>query len=348
MLLFTLVVVIGPFILKEVYSEADWCPLLESNSTTIANDNDEEMIYENPDYDYNKCHYIRIPHLFYLTMEEADLCRRMFLSVVTGSAIGLERRNADRPAGIRTMGLVSLGACFFTISSQCAFKSSPMGWDASRVTAAIPSGCGFLGAGLIWKGTVGSDARHEVHGLTTAAGLWLSAAIGTGCGGALYFVSGYSCILVTLILRYGPKIYFDNSDDSNFEDEQTSHDNENDDEDDGNDDDYRDNEGVDSIYRKIHDTETDPSSNVNNADISRGILRSTHSKRDLDPDGQQTGQVAIFADIQELQLYEAWKRNQFQNQTEEMPKKLKTTFVLDKGLEVDDDLSCSVSSYNNK
>jgi len=128
-----------------------------------------------------------------------------------GGAIGWERRSADRPAGVRTMALVSLGSCFFAISSQLGFKSSTMGWDASRVTAAIPSGVGFLGAGLIWKGTsgTGKDQRHEVHGLTTAAGVWLSAAIGVGCGGRLYFVSVYSCILVTTILRYGPQIYFD-------------------------------------------------------------------------------------------------------------------------------------------
>jgi uncharacterized membrane protein YhiD involved in acid resistance len=92
------------------------------------------------------------------------------------------------------MGLVSLGACFFTISSIMAFKSSTMGWDASRVTAALPSGVGFLGAALIWKGSVieGDEETHQVHGLTTAASLWLSAAIGVGAGGALYVVSIYS------------------------------------------------------------------------------------------------------------------------------------------------------------
>eukprot|EP00957_Ditylum_brightwellii_P085143 6473652-Ditylum_brightwellii.AAC.1 len=69
-----------------------------------------------------------------------------------------------------------------------------MGWDASRVTAAIPSGVGFLGAGLIWKGTVGvgDEQTHQVHGLTTAASVWLSAAIGCGAGGALYFLTAYS------------------------------------------------------------------------------------------------------------------------------------------------------------
>lgn len=70
------------------------------------------------------------------------------------------------------MALVSLGSCFFTISSQLAFRDSPMSWDSSRVTAAIPSGVGFLGAGLIWKGSLsdGSGSEvHQVHGITTAA-----------------------------------------------------------------------------------------------------------------------------------------------------------------------------------
>ena len=92
------------------------------------------------------------------------------------------------------MGLVSLGSCFFCISSQLAMKSSTMGWDSSRITAAIPSGVGFLGSGLIVKGTIAMEdgEMQQVHGLTTAASLWLSAAVGVGCGGALYFPTAYS------------------------------------------------------------------------------------------------------------------------------------------------------------
>lgn len=87
------------------------------------------------------------------------------------------------------------------------------------MTAAIPTGVGFLGAGLIWKGTVGVGPSeiHQVHGLTTAASLWLSAATGAGAGGALYFVAGYSVMLVIIILRYGPKLYF--QDDASYNDD---------------------------------------------------------------------------------------------------------------------------------
>jgi putative Mg2+ transporter-C (MgtC) family protein len=83
------------------------------------------------------------------------------------------------------MSLVSLGSCLFTITSAFAFMSGPMTWDASRVAAAIPSGVGFLGAGLIWKQDEKSQDGSKVmsvHGLTTAASIWLSAAVGIAAG----------------------------------------------------------------------------------------------------------------------------------------------------------------------
>ncbi|KAL7524943.1 hypothetical protein ACHAWF_001141, partial [Thalassiosira exigua] len=196
---------------------------------------DGRPTYENPDYNNSPCHVARIPLLLHLTLEECDLSRRMAFSVLLGGFIGYERRASDRPAGIRTMALVALGSCFFTISSQLAFRDSPMTWDASRVTAAIPSGVGFLGAGLIWKGSLSDDGGrevHQVHGITTAAravvqfsSVWLSAAMGAGAGGALYAVSAYSTALVILVLRFGPRLYlqhdkgFDYDEDEEEEDE---------------------------------------------------------------------------------------------------------------------------------
>ena len=88
---------------------------------------------------------------------------------------------------------------------------------AARVSAAIPSGVGFLGAGLIWKGTTGTkggpDEKREVHGLTTAAGVWLSATIGVGVGGKLFVISTFAVALVIIVLRLGPRLYLapDNS-----------------------------------------------------------------------------------------------------------------------------------------
>ena len=97
----------------------------------------------------------------------------------------------------------------------------PMSWDASRVAAAIPSGVGFLGAGLIWKGSVGEgeDEVHQVHGLTTAASVWLSAAVGVGSGGGLYFICVYSVALIIVVLRFGPRMY--GSEDSGYGDGET-------------------------------------------------------------------------------------------------------------------------------
>jgi putative Mg2+ transporter-C (MgtC) family protein len=114
----------------------------------------------------------------------------------------------DSPAGIRTMSLVSLGSCLFTINSAYAFINGPMNWDASRVSAAIPSGVGFLGAGLIFKKeekNEDGDSSHVVHGLTTAASVWLSAAVGIACGGELYFAASFGVAIMMLLLRFGPR-----------------------------------------------------------------------------------------------------------------------------------------------
>jgi putative Mg2+ transporter-C (MgtC) family protein len=164
--------------------------------------------FANPAYDGTRCPHIRHAILLWMSPEECSFARRLLASVLLGGIIGWERRQADRPAGIRTMSLVSLGSCFFTINSTFAFINGPMAWDASRVSAAIPSGVGFLGAGLIFKKEERSedgDTSHVVHGLTTAASLWLSAAVGIACGGDLYFPASFGVALVLLLLRFGPR-----------------------------------------------------------------------------------------------------------------------------------------------
>jgi putative Mg2+ transporter-C (MgtC) family protein len=133
--------------------------------------------YENVLYHYQPCMHYRSSALLFLTRTECSFGRRLLASVLLGSVIGWERREADRPAGIRTMALVSLGACLFSINSAFAFLDGPMAWDSSRVAAAIPSGVGFLGAGLIFKeaqkDNKTGDTMHVVHGLTTSASLWI-------------------------------------------------------------------------------------------------------------------------------------------------------------------------------
>ena len=84
-----------------------------------------------------------------------------------------------------------------------------MAWDSSRVSAAIPSGVGFLGAASIWKSTPGpaggSHAAPEVHGLTTATAVWLSAGVGIMCGGALYVPAFFACAVAIVYLRFAPR-----------------------------------------------------------------------------------------------------------------------------------------------
>jgi uncharacterized membrane protein YhiD involved in acid resistance len=89
-----------------------------------------------------------------------------------------------------------------------AFLNGPMTWDASRISAAIPSGVGFLGAGLIFKKDMASEDGEShpiVHGLTTAASVWLSAAVGIACGGELYMPASFGTASMMLLLRFGPR-----------------------------------------------------------------------------------------------------------------------------------------------
>lgn len=163
--------------------------------------------FENPGYDQRICTRTRARALLYLTPEECSFGRRIVIAAFLGGLIGWERRSADRPAGIRTMSLVSLGACLFSICSAFAFIQGPMNWDGSRVAAAIPSGVGFLGAGIIWKQVNKDQDGHTVHGLTTAASVWLSAAVGIACSGELYFAASFSVSVMLIMLRFGPRLF---------------------------------------------------------------------------------------------------------------------------------------------
>ncbi|KAL7529342.1 hypothetical protein ACHAXR_002914 [Thalassiosira sp. AJA248-18] len=150
----------------------------------------------------------RYLRLMGLTPRECTFGRNLVIAAILGCVIGYERRTADRPAGIRTTGLVSLAASLFTVNSTFVFMAGPMHWDPARVSAAIPSGVGFLGAGLIVKDIykdVDGESTHSVKGLKTAASVWLSAAVGVACGGGLYFVATYTTALMLVLLRFGPR-----------------------------------------------------------------------------------------------------------------------------------------------
>ena len=121
---------------------------------------------------------------------------RIFIAALLGGAIGLEREYRAKEAGFRTHFLVAMGSALFMIVSAYGFEgvmtTAEHRWDVSRVAAQVVSGIGFIGAGTI----IFRKSENVVRGLTTAAGLWVTAAIGLACGGGLYVVSIASTLLV--------------------------------------------------------------------------------------------------------------------------------------------------------
>lgn len=118
---------------------------------------------------------------------------RLLLALVLGGIIGLDREYRSKEAGFRTHFLVCLGSALFCLVSQYGFGE--MTKDVSRVAAQVVSGIGFLGAGTI------IFQKNVVRGLTTAAGLWVTAAIGLACGTGLYAVAAIATALVLLGLE---------------------------------------------------------------------------------------------------------------------------------------------------
>ena len=122
-----------------------------------------------------------------------DLIMRLSLALVLGGAIGLEREYRAKEAGFRTHFLVALGSALFCVVSQFGFGFDLK--DSSRVAAQVVSGIGFLGAGTI------IFQKNMVRGLTTAAGLWVTAAIGLACGTGLFAVAAITTGLVLIGLE---------------------------------------------------------------------------------------------------------------------------------------------------
>ena len=132
---------------------------------------------------------------------------KLLLAAILGAIIGLEREIHGRPAGFRTHLLVSLGACLYVITSIHFYTvfgnfsgTQPVGVDPGRVAAQVVAGIGFLGAGAIIR------EKYSVRGLTTAACLWIAAAIGVACGVGLFGISIVVAILSLLSLLLLKKV----------------------------------------------------------------------------------------------------------------------------------------------
>jgi putative Mg2+ transporter-C (MgtC) family protein len=127
-----------------------------------------------------------------------EIFLKLILAVFLGGLIGLEREYRRKEAGLRTYSLVCLGAALFTIISYESFKNLNnqfnIDFDPTRIIGQIVLGIGFLGAGVI----IFRDSHLE--GLTTAAGLWVTAAIGATIGLGFYLLAVFSAFLVIIIL----------------------------------------------------------------------------------------------------------------------------------------------------
>ena len=124
------------------------------------------------------------------------VCSRLLVAAVCGAIIGLERKDADRPAGLRSLCLVSTGSALYVMA--CMFSPEIVGkGDAARAAAQVCTGVGFIGAGVIAKGNV----KDPVRGVTTACAVWVTAAVGVVAAAGLPILAFYSCGLTVTILR---------------------------------------------------------------------------------------------------------------------------------------------------
>lgn len=116
---------------------------------------------------------------------------RLTLALVAGAIIGLEREYRDKSAGFRTLILICVGSCLFTLISLLMASDT-----MDRIVANVVTGIGFIGGGVIFKSSEG------VNGLTTAATIWVTAAIGMSVGSGFYYAAGFTLIITFLVLAF--------------------------------------------------------------------------------------------------------------------------------------------------
>ena len=124
---------------------------------------------------------------------ELEAGLRLLLAAFLGAVVGIQRELVHKPAGLRTHILICMGSALFTVASIYGFAGTV---DPARVAAGVVTGIGFIGAGVIFRGMRGD----QVMGITTAASVWVTAAIGICAGCGLYIISVISAVLTALIL----------------------------------------------------------------------------------------------------------------------------------------------------
>jgi len=124
---------------------------------------------------------------------------RLLLAAVLGGVLGYEREKKGKAAGVRTHMLVAMGAALFVLVPQ---QGGMQLGDMSRVIQGVIAGIGFLGAGAIIK----SDSEENVQGLTTAAGVWMTAAIGVACGLGRESTALLGTLLALAVLALVPRL----------------------------------------------------------------------------------------------------------------------------------------------
>ncbi len=116
------------------------------------------------------------------------------MAMIVGGLIGAEREYRSKSAGFRTLTLICLGACFFTVLSLLiGAEHAP-----ERIASNVVVGIGFVGAGVIFKGD--SSSHSKVNGITTAAMIWVTAALGMGIGAGYKLISFLACLLVLVVI----------------------------------------------------------------------------------------------------------------------------------------------------
>ena len=120
---------------------------------------------------------------------------RIGLAFLLGGLVGLEREQEDKPAGLRTLILVTMGSALYVLVSQTVADAAESAMDVGRIVAGVAQGIGFLGAGTIFMN------RGTVHGLTTAAAVWAMSAVGMACGFGAWPIALVGTVLTFIALR---------------------------------------------------------------------------------------------------------------------------------------------------